>query len=400
MDLRGTHVRRDQGAVLVLALLLLIVATLVGVSSLSTTNFAILISGNSRVSQKAFFAAEAGINEFLGRFRNDAVDKILDGSDPSDTTSFQNWRLFLATNPGRASGKEAGYRSSDLNHHFVQSVQTQMDFCVIVQHKPGTGTPVAVPPMYVATSHGYTEEGGHRIVEVEVVNVHAPGALYSKAPVRIHGASTIISGMDVCGGMNRPGIITTTNTIEEMGNPGISGMPPSIVNSSLDLPLEKMVESLSVYANCPNCPYTYNSNQTLSGYSDDWGIPVYNGAGQPLTYPEGPMNIVYFNMGGNKTLKLTGGSHGAGILLVNGNLEINGGFTWYGVIIVTGAIDYTGGGEKNVTGAILAGETTIVEVDVGGNANILYCGRAAGFLKSKMPPFIRAQWREVFAAGS
>jgi hypothetical protein len=29
--------------------------------------------------------------------------------------------------------------------------------------------------------------------------------------------------------MNRPGIITTTNTIEEMGNPGISGMPPSIV---------------------------------------------------------------------------------------------------------------------------------------------------------------------------
>jgi hypothetical protein len=158
-----------------------------------------------------------------------------------------------------------------------------------------------------------------------------------------------------------------------------------------------MVESLSAYA---NYPYTYNSNQTLSGYSDDWGIPVYNGAGQPLTYPEGPMNIVYFNMGGNKTLKLTGGSHGAGILLVNGNLEINGGFTWYGVIIVTGAIDYTGGGEKNVTGAILAGETTIVEVDVGGNANILYCGRAAGFLKSKMPPFIRAQWREVFAAGS
>ena len=250
-------VRRERGMVLVLALLLLLVATLVGVSSLSTTNFEILISGNSRVSQKAFFAAEAGINEFLGRFRNDAVDKILDGSDPSDTTSFQNWRLFLATNPGRASGKEAGYRSSDPNHHFVQSVQTQMDFCVIVQHKPGTGTPTVIPDMYVATSHGYTEEGGHRIVEVELVNVSGPGALYSKAPVQIHGASTIISGVDSCGGADKPGVITTTNTIEEIGNPKISGIPPEITNSSLDLPLEKMVESLSAYA---NYPYTYNSN--------------------------------------------------------------------------------------------------------------------------------------------
>jgi len=156
---------------------------------------------------------------------------------------------------------------------------------------------------------------------------------------------------------------------------------------------------LSAYADADS-RYSYSSNQTLTGYSDSWGTPVYNGPGQPLTYSEGPMSIVYFNMAGNRTLKLAGGSHGAGLLLVNGNLEINGGFNWYGVIIVTGAVDYTGGGQKNVTGAILAGETTTVEVDVGGNANILYCSRAAGFLRGKLPPFIRTQWREVYATGS
>jgi len=35
------------------------------------------------------------------------------------------------------------------------------------------------------------------------------------------------------------------------------------------------------------------------------------------------MNVVYFNMNGN-TLKLAGGSKGAGILLVDGNLDLSG----------------------------------------------------------------------------
>jgi hypothetical protein len=106
------------------------------------------------------------------------------------------------------------------------------------------------------------------------------------------------------------------------------------------------------------------------------------------------MNIVYFDMKGDKTLTLAGGSHGAGILLVNGNLELHGGFTWYGVIIVTGALDYTGGGQKNVTGGIMAGETTTVQLDVGGNAGIVNCSNARK--KIKVAPLKITQWREVF----
>jgi hypothetical protein len=99
---------------------------------------------------------------------------------------------------------------------------------------------------------------------------------------------------------------------------------------------------------------------------------------------------------GTNTVKLAGGTTGAGILLVDGNLEINGGFKWYGLIIVTGSVDYTGGGEKNVTGAVMCGETATVQVDVGGNAGIIYCSSVSNSLKNKVSPYHVTRWRDVF----
>jgi hypothetical protein len=110
----------------------------------------------------------------------------------------------------------------------------------------------------------------------------------------------------------------------------------------------------------------------------------------------GPMNIIYFNMNGDKTLKLAGNSHGAGLLLIEGNLEINGGFTWYGVILVTGAVDYTGSGEKNITGGVLSGRNTKIEGDLGGNSGIFYCRVVSNKLKDIIPPLKITRWREVF----
>ena len=101
-------------------------------------------------------------------------------------------------------------------------------------------------------------------------------------------------------------------------------------------------------------------------------------------------------MHGTETLKLEGDSQGAGILLVNGNLEINGGFTWYGVILVTGAVDYAGGGQKNVTGGIMAGENATIKGEIGGNAGIVYCSSVSNKLKDIVPPLKITRWREIF----
>jgi len=384
----------EKGVVLVLALLFLVVATLIGINAISTATYDVCISGNKRISEQAFYVAEAGINETLGRFRKGATGEINDTA-PSNP----DWRLFLAFNTERAN--KIGYSSGNSNYVFIQSLQNRLDFAVEVRHKVNIANNVITkggPPVYIVRSYGFTQEGGNKSVEVELNRrpmVDPPAALYSEMPININGSSTYIQGNDQCGTKNKPGITTTLSATDPeavtvYGSPEIIGDPP-INYDAQNLPLKEVVEYLK---NDANFKYYFNGNQTLTGYSDGWGIPTNTGTTTALTYT-GPMNIVYFKMDGNTTLKLAGGSHGGGLLLVDGNLELNGGFTWYGVIIVTGALDYTGGGQKNVTGGILTGEATTVEVDVGGNAGIIYCSEVGDKLKDVVSPNRITSWREI-----
>ncbi len=383
-ELKANYFRDNRGFVLVLALLLLLVVTLIGISALNTGTHDVLISGNERASVQAFYIAEAGINEFMGRFRTGAANQISDSTDskanPIETTP--PWKILFAKSPGMGAAK-IGFGSSTPNTTSIPSLQTQLDFGVEVIHKVDVNKKLVLVnnlPVYIVKSY----------------------ALYSEMPVHIHGGSTYINGNDACGSTNhKPGIITTTTTtppITESGNPNIDGSPPKVTLSSspppTNLPVKEMLDYLKGNA---DFKYSYSQNQTLTGVSDSWGVPTSNGTTQPLTYT-GPMNIVYFNMNGDKTLKLAGGSHGAGVLIVDGNLELHGGFVWFGLIIITGSLDYTGGGEKNVTGGILTGESTTVQVDIGGNAGIIYCSDAIKKLKdsNKIPSFKVTKWREIF----
>jgi Tfp pilus assembly protein PilX len=386
----------ERGFVLVLTLLLLLIVSFIGMSAVSTATYDVSISGNRRISEKTFCVAESGMNEFKGRFRPDATGEISD-NDPTD----RNWRSFLARNTARAT--QIGYNNADSNHHFDQSLQDRQDYAVEVRHKLDAANNVVTQegsPVYILTSHGYTPEGGNKVIEAELTSVRkpadSPSALYSKAPVRLQGSSTYISGMDQCSAgempSNKPGIITTTPTITESGSPVVQGDPPQETDSSLNVPLAETVRGLGKIA---DFAYEYSADQTLTNMSDNWGKTTSVGTTTPISY-EGPMNVVYFDMNGDKTIKLAGGCHGAGLLLVNGNLELNGGFTWYGQVIVTGALNFSGGGEKNISGGVLAGETSVVvNTEVGGDVGILYCSKAIESLKM-LPPYKITQWREVY----
>jgi hypothetical protein len=78
----------------------------------------------------------------------------------------------------------------------------------------------------------------------------------------------------------------------------VQGEPdPKIINSSLNLPLAEMVSAMGDVA---DFAYEYSADQTLTGMSDSWGNPTNKGTSTPISY-DGPINIVYFNMNGNKT---------------------------------------------------------------------------------------------------
>ena len=185
-----------------------------------------------------------------------------------------------------------------------------------------------------------------------------------------------------------PGVLTMAD-VRENGSPSITGSPSAIVeHSSRNIDVQKMVNQFKTKAN-----YSYNVNGGVFN-GMDWGSP------DPRRHPTGRLqlfrsrNIVYFNT--NSTyVRMQGGSHGCGTLLVEGDLVVHGGFQWYGVIVVTGSITFTGGGGKNVSGAMLAGGITSADL-VGGDATIVYCSQAI-HNQTEYLPLITLRWAEIFS---
>ena len=395
--MKTKRLSEEKGIVLVLGMLLLLILTLIGISALNTSTYDVRISGNERSSIQAFYVAEAGINEFMGRFQDGATDQISD-SDPSNP----NWKVLLAKYPGK-SAVQIGYVSGDPNS--ISSLQSQLDYGAEIKHKTDAANQVVQygeAPIYILKSFGFAADGGNKTLEAELLkspNYDPPSALYSEMPIHLHGSSIYINGNDGCGKTNKPGVITTATTtppIIESSNPAINGAPPKVTLTSnpapIKLPIKVMLDYLKGDA---NFKYHYHVNQTLDGYSESWGTPTSSSSTVPILYT-GKMNIVYFDMNGDKTLMLTGDSHGAGILLIEGNLEINGALRWYGVILVTGNVECKGNVQMNITGGIIVGKNAILESNSGGSAGIIYCSDVSDKLKEIIPPLKMIRWREVY----
>jgi Tfp pilus assembly protein PilV len=87
-------------------------------------------------------------------------------------------------------------------------------------------------------------------------------------------------------------------------------------------------------------------------------------------------------------LKITSSSKGAGILVVDGDLEINGGLEFFGLIVVKGVISFTGGGadKTNIVGAVLAGQQSVDNTELGGSATIQFDSCALEDNTAPQPP--------------
>ena len=61
----GKMGRNEKGVALIVALMLLLVLTIIGISAITTTSFESIISGNDSFRIKSFYAAEAGLEQGL-----------------------------------------------------------------------------------------------------------------------------------------------------------------------------------------------------------------------------------------------------------------------------------------------------------------------------------------------
>jgi Tfp pilus assembly protein PilX len=81
--MESSVLKNEKGVALVIALIMLIILTFIGISSISSSVFESRISGNERVGSSAFYAAEGGVNVGISRIPDITAYSGTIGSDES-----------------------------------------------------------------------------------------------------------------------------------------------------------------------------------------------------------------------------------------------------------------------------------------------------------------------------
>lgn len=130
------NLKDQSGAALVVALIIMIVLTLIGLASVFTSTFEIRLSGNKRGSTDAFYAADSGVQVVTARIENfDLTGKYVDNKyDPFTDPANPNPTNAKATinHDTTQSGAPRGIKSSaisfEFEHYLIESTgQDQME---------------------------------------------------------------------------------------------------------------------------------------------------------------------------------------------------------------------------------------------------------------------------------
>lgn len=142
--MNGLILKDKKGVVLIVALLILLVLTLIGISAISTTTFETNLSGNQRVATNAFYAAEAGVQMSINQLRAD-TNTISIPRTPleqgSSESYYQSTAVHLST-----TGSQPGYSieeggSGGFKFRFYQVKGTGDSFGAVKQIEVQVGVP-------------------------------------------------------------------------------------------------------------------------------------------------------------------------------------------------------------------------------------------------------------------
>ena len=394
--------RDENGAILTVALIFVGILALVGATATLITTTDTKIGANYKASGKALYVAEAGAQEAKQRLRPGVTGAITDAH-----TDKAQWSAYIGTDP---KSQKKGYDSTNSMHVRVASLQTAMDYTVVIRHQTNAAgsvlywgdvdndgdferhtDPAKGENIYLITSYG-AAEGSAKTIQLEVTRlppITVKAALYS-------GTSSNVQGSVTVRGSPKPGIATPqsegSSPVSISGAASVTGDPNVKYSETPAMQVQAIADFFKKSAD-----FSYNVNSathtgsTTPGPGDGWGTPDLSAS--PPTCST--CKVVHYDTNGT-SLSFSGTVRGCGILVVDGDLFISGGFSWYGTIIVTGAFRFTGGaGTKNITGAVITGESTDGDF-VGGNVDINYCS-AATKSQTQNHALTILSWKEVLA---
>ena len=131
MWIRSKKTLNDQsGVALVIALLMMVVLTLIGLASVFTSSFEMRLSGNKRGSTDAFYSSESGIQVVMARIENfDLPSKYVDNrynpfTDPINPNPTNATVSIAHITDQHGSPRGAGFSATnfEFEHYIINSV--------------------------------------------------------------------------------------------------------------------------------------------------------------------------------------------------------------------------------------------------------------------------------------
>ncbi len=405
----------SQGAVLVTVLVFLVSLLLLGNAAWILTNAEVNFSANDRDKRKAFYFAEAGIEEVRGRLKgaSDSPNHIEDPSSNPDPL----WSAYIITSSSWQYSDDPTYNSNYKNYFptassipdldntskIINSLQTNMGYWAKIRHKreydaERAGHDASYALYYdgdgnISGGHtandpgsiiyyGYRNSGSTTLEEFTTTSSNPQNAkpvmvIYSKGTIRDiskeirveveSSAPPPILGTLYCDSASGNGNVTVEGNDACSGNsvPSIAYITGESVSGGsvvLDPPAEQVADSINIsgYINSMKSQATItltgDQNDLTIGSADNYEI-VY--CDSTTLSPDQELDLK--NLTGN------------GMLLVDGDVYIGGNFAWYGMIIVNGNVDFYGGGSggegnRNLRGAVIAESIAAIY----GNMSIQY----------------------------
>ena len=417
---------RQSGNAMVIALLVLMVMTSVGVAYVAVTKSEKQIAGNSMTSAQAMYAAEAGIAEGLHRMAFPAESTNYIGPVGLPTAGWGKYIVLangaslldpsgtsLASdgldNDGDTFVDESGERypevltkqtiSADaLRYPFVR-VEFKTQGNQLLRYGDADDDPTTPPvenlvkgaPMLRITASGRRGNAA-KTLEAEAVRfplVSVASAIWAGGLMGFNGNAFLIDGHDhfatspydtITGAPPVPAVMTEgpitdaplgggqlDNVIGEGGN-------ASVQHSGFTYDFVQLWSQLSSMADFKDAgPLTYGSSTPMHGTLSDPKVTIVDGG-----------------------LAVNGTWQGAGILMVNGNLAMGGGCTFKGIVIATGDVTLTGGGpadQARIVGGIIYQGSLVDASKTAGSGRIYYSSEAVNSALT-LNRYTLAWWRE------
>jgi len=328
----GANLRDQSGAALMIVMVVLVGLTILGAAGLTMTGVEIRHSENVQASTEAFYAADAGLQQYMGSSAN--------GSAPDTFTVGTSTVVVTPTLISNLAGGQPMYS--------LRSVAT---------HSAGAG---------VSTSRAVRALGIY--VPATSGNLTVTAALASGTGLLKNGDSGTISGNDTADagdlacpdspGASVAGIAVPPGGYTQSGGTSVPDGEPDIDESAEDG--HDLLEGTGIDWES----VSQGSDATYTVPPDAW--PDFDAIPEdewPVVFVDGDLNV-------------SPDYSGRGTIIVTGNLEMDGSFEWDGVLLVGGYM--TSNGYQTIEGAVVTGLNILLgesvpTSDIGnGNKNFLY----------------------------